>query len=157
MASRFFVPMGIRKKTYHDVFVALQEWATSYGPGIDLTMHMMRRIHGDYDSAFRNEELRSKAAQFNIKISFAAPRYQEQNGIHEANWRNIRNLAFAMMNPARVPKKFFHFAFENARKVHAVLTHNALTRADAKVQTPLVSYSHIEGRSIDSFTDFHFS
>ncbi|KAG7362456.1 integrase core domain containing protein [Nitzschia inconspicua] len=150
MASRFFVPMGIRKKTSHDVFVALQEWATSYGPGIDYTMHMMRRIHGDYDSAFRSEELRSKFAQFNIKISFAAPRHQEQNGIHEANWRNIRNLAFAMMNQARVPKKFFHFAFEHAWKIHAVLLHKALTRADGKVQTPLGVY---EGKpvGIESF------
>ncbi|KAG7371221.1 hypothetical protein IV203_019791 [Nitzschia inconspicua] len=81
----------------------------------------------------------------NIKVSFAAPRHQEQNGIHEANWQHIRNLAFAMMNQARVPKKFFHCAFEHAWKVHAVLPHRALTLADGKVQTPLGVY---EGKPV---------
>ncbi|KAG7340238.1 reverse transcriptase RNA-dependent DNA polymerase [Nitzschia inconspicua] len=137
MASRFFVPIGMRRKTSHDVFLALQEWATSYGPGAEFNLNMINRIHGDFDPTFRSEELRRNAAQYNIRISFAAPRHQEQNGIHEANWRNIRNLAFAMMTQARVPRKFFHFAFEHAWKIHAVLPHKALTRTDGTVQTPL--------------------
>ncbi|KAG7372377.1 integrase core domain containing protein [Nitzschia inconspicua] len=150
LASHFFVPIGMKRKTADNVFAALQEWATSYGPSAEFNLSMLSRIHGDYDSAFHSEELCAKAAQYFIKVSFAAPRHQEQNGIHEANWQHIRNLAFAMMNQARVPKKFFHFAFEHAWKVHAVLPHKALTHADGKVQTPLGVY---EGKpvGIESF------
>ncbi|KAG7340335.1 reverse transcriptase RNA-dependent DNA polymerase [Nitzschia inconspicua] len=140
----------VKNPVTDNVFAALQEWATSYGPSAEFNLSMLSRIHGDYDSAFRSEELRAKVAQYFIKVSFAAPRHQEQNGIHEANWQHIRNLAFAMMNQASVPKKFFHFAFKRAWKVHAVLPHKALTRAAGKVQTPLGVY---EGKpvGIESF------
>lgn len=47
---------------------------------------------------------------YGFTLSFATPRHQEQNGIAEANWRDVRNLAFAMMNQACVPLSFFHIA-----------------------------------------------
>ena len=100
VTSRLFVPMGLRDKTAELVFKALQDWAISFGPGTEINLYMLTHIHGDYDPTFRSEEFRRLTANYNIKVTFAAPRHQEQNGIHEANWRNVRNLAFAMMNQA---------------------------------------------------------
>jgi hypothetical protein len=109
VASRFFVPLGLKNKTADSVFQALQEWATSYGPTIEFQLYMLTHIHGDFDSAFTSTMLRNMAQQYHIRVSFAAPRTQNQNDIHEGNWKNVRNLAFAMMTQARVPMRFFHF------------------------------------------------
>jgi transposase InsO family protein len=136
VASRFFVPLGLKNKSAESVFQALQEWATSYGPSIEFNLHMLTHIHGDFDSAFTSTILRDMAQHYHIRISFAAPRTQNQNGIHEGNWKNVRNLAFAMMTQARVPMRFFHFALEHAWKVLAVLPHKALTKTDGSVQCP---------------------
>jgi hypothetical protein len=55
----------------------------------------------------------------------------------EANWRNIRDLAYALLNHAHMDMCFFHFALEHAWKVHSVLPHRALTKEDGTVQCPL--------------------
>jgi transposase InsO family protein len=130
VTSRLFVPLGIKDKTADSVFRALQEWATYYGPATEFNLFMLTHIHGDFDSAFTSATLREFARAYNIRITFAAPRSQHQNGIHESNWKNIRNLAFAMMTQARVPMKFFHFALEHAWKLHSVLPHRSLTKTD---------------------------
>jgi transposase InsO family protein len=132
VTSRFFVHLGLKDKTADSVFQALQEWATSFGPNAEFNLYMLTHVHGDFDSAFTSSTLRDVVRHCNIKISFAAPRSQHQNGIHEGNWKNVRNLAFAMMNQPRVPMKFFHFAIEQAWKIHAVLPHRALTKTDGK-------------------------
>jgi transposase InsO family protein len=101
---------------------------------------MLTHIHGDFDSAFTSTLLRDVARYYNIRISFPAPRSQYQNGINESNWKNVRILAFAMMNQARVPMKFFHFALDHAWKLHAILPHRALTKTDGTVPCPLGVY-----------------
>jgi transposase InsO family protein len=140
VTSRLFVPLGLRDKTADSGFRALQEWATYYGPTTEFNLFMLTHIHGDFDSAFTSATLQDFARAYNIQITFAATRSQHQNGIHESNWKNIRNMAFAMMTQARVPMKFFHFALEHARKLHSVLPHRALTKTDGTVQCPLGVY-----------------
>jgi hypothetical protein len=69
---------------------------------------------------------------------------QEQNGISEANWRNVRNLAFACLNNAKMNMNYFHCALEQAWKIHSVLPHKALTKTDGTVQCPLSVYTSNE-------------
>jgi transposase InsO family protein len=99
----------LKYKTASVVFRALQEWATFYGPIVEFNLHMLTRFHGDFDSTFGSQELRQEAERYHIKTSFAAPQTKNQSGISEANWRNVRNLAYGMMNQARVPMEFFSF------------------------------------------------
>ncbi len=136
VASRFFVPMGIADKRAKTVFRAIQEWASSYGPSATFNLSQLTRIHGDFDTTFRSNELSQLARDSNINVSFAAPRHQEQNGICESNWRNVRNLAFACLNDAKMDMSFFPCALEQAWKIHSVLPHKALTKVDGTVQCP---------------------
>ena len=91
------------------------------------------KIHADAGSAFKSAEFTSDCEQHGIKITFAAPRHQEMNGICERSWQNIRNIAFAFMVHARVGYEYLTFALEHAWKVHAclpiknVLSENNLT------------------------------
>ncbi|KAG7336585.1 hypothetical protein IV203_014897 [Nitzschia inconspicua] len=45
MASRFFVHIGMKRKTADNVFAALQEGAASYGPSAEFNLSMLSRIH----------------------------------------------------------------------------------------------------------------
>jgi hypothetical protein len=75
-----------------------------------------------------------------VRVTYAAPRHQEQNGICESNWKNIRKLAFAFMNDAQVDLSFFPMALEHAWKVYATLPHTALTMATGDTQSPHLVY-----------------
>jgi transposase InsO family protein len=138
VASRFFVPNGIQDKSAKTVFRAIQEWAASYGPSATFNLSQLTRIHGDFDSTIRSQELTQLAQDANIRLSFAAPRHQEQNGISESNWKNVRNLAFACLNDAKMNMSYFHCALEQAWKIHSVLPHNALTKQTAPYNVPSV-------------------
>jgi transposase InsO family protein len=89
VASSFFVPIKVQDKKARKVFNAIHEWATCYGPSATFNISQLNRIHGDYDTVFRSEEIIQLARQSNINISYAAPRHQEQNGICEASWKNV--------------------------------------------------------------------
>jgi hypothetical protein len=86
---------------------------------------------------FRSEESIKSARKSHIEVTFAAPRHQEQNGISEANWRNVRNLAYACLNEAKMDMSYFPLALEHAWKLHAVLPHIALPKTNGEVQCPL--------------------
>jgi hypothetical protein len=126
VASRFFVPLGLKDQTADSVYQALQEWATSFGPNAEFNLYMLTYVHADFDSGFTTSStLRDVVRHYNIKISFAAPRSQHQNGIHDGNWKNVRNLAFAMMNQARVPMKFFQkYAQPHVKEEYDIDLHN---------------------------------
>ena len=140
VASRFFVPIGLKEKTAEAVCTALQRWAIEYGPSVSYDLSQLVKIGGDHDSAFTSAELEKFAREHGIQVKVAAPRHQEQNGIHEATWRNVRNLAFYLLNNGRVPLSFWHYAFRHAAKLHAVLPNSALTKTDGTVQCPLNVY-----------------
>jgi len=72
-----------------------------------------------------------------VKISLAAPRHQEMNGVHESNWRYVREIAFSMLNQAQLGMEFFDFAIEQAWKVHSVLPHRHLTGDGGEPRCPI--------------------
>ena len=63
----------------------------------------------------------SDCEQYDIKVTFAAPRHQEMNGICERAWATVRNIAFSFLVHARIVFEFFPLALEHAWKVHACL------------------------------------
>jgi hypothetical protein len=73
------------------------------------------------------------SARFSAR-SHQAPRHLEQNGICEANWRN---LAFAyIMNDAHVDMSFFLLALEHAWKVLAMTTSMCTVEERSMTWTP---------------------
>jgi hypothetical protein len=46
------------------------------------TVSKLIEIQGDYDSAFRSADFQAKCQTYRIKVQLAAPRHQEQNGLH---------------------------------------------------------------------------
>jgi hypothetical protein len=101
VASRYFVPIGVTDKTPRTVFTALKKWARLHEPTAGYTMSDIEQIQGDVDATFRSQEFVTLSSEEGV-------RHQEQNGICESNWRNVRNLAFAYMNDAQVDMSFFH-------------------------------------------------
>ena len=54
------------------------------------------KVHTDAGSAFKSAEFISDCEQHGIKVTFAAPRHQEMNGICEQAWQSICNIALAL-------------------------------------------------------------
>jgi hypothetical protein len=140
VASRYFVPIGITDKTPRTVLTALKKWARLHGPTAGYTMSEIEQIHGDFDAACRSQEFVTLTSEEGVRITYAAPRHQEQNRVCESSWRNVRNLAFAYMNDAQVDMSFFPFALQHAWKAYATLPHSALTTETGESQSPHLVY-----------------
>jgi transposase InsO family protein len=132
--------MPLHDKEAKNIIKALQAWATQFGPSVTFNLHSIKHIHGNYDSSFTSKDFMDACNNAGIKVTFAAPRHQEQNGIFEQTWQSIRYIAMGDLNHARMGMEFFYFALENAWKVFAVLPQKALTTADGRVQCPLGVY-----------------
>ena len=137
LTSRKMVPMPLDSKEVKSIFKALQAWATQFGPHATFNLHNIKHLHGDHDTAFTSKSFLDMCNAAGIKVTFAAPRHQEQNGIFERTWQSIRYIAMSDLNHARMGMEFFYFALENAWKVFSVLPHKALTTADGRVRCPL--------------------
>jgi hypothetical protein len=83
----------------------------------------------------------SRGVDPRFKVSYAAPRHQEQKGISKSNWKNVRNLAFPCLSEAQMDMSFFHCAFEQAWKIHSVLPYKALTKTDGTFECPFSVYT----------------
>jgi hypothetical protein len=140
VASRYFVPIGMTDKTPRTVFTALKKWVRLHGPTAGYKMSDIEQIHVDFDATFRSQEVVALTTKEGVRITYAAPRHQEQNGICEANWRDVRNMAFAYMNNAHVDMSFFPLALERAWKVYATLPKSALTTETGESQSPYLVY-----------------
>jgi transposase InsO family protein len=101
VASRLFVPLGLKAKTAESVMEALQDWATSYGSNTEFNMSMITRIHGEFDSTFTSTVLRDAARRYNIRISFARPRSQYQNGIQKKQLEERKELGICHNEPVQ--------------------------------------------------------
>jgi hypothetical protein len=68
VASRFFVPLGLKDETPDSLIQALQEWATSFGPHAEINLYMLTHyhVHGDFDSAFTSSTLRDVVRHYGI-------------------------------------------------------------------------------------------
>jgi hypothetical protein len=112
-----------------------------HGPDATFDLSKLIEIQGDYDSAFRSADFQAKCQTcYRIKVQLAAPRHQEQNGLHERNWQSVRELAFSFMNKAHVGMEFFAFAIEHAWKTFNVLPHKSLRGPGGAAQCTLGVY-----------------
>jgi hypothetical protein len=91
VASRYFVPMGLRDKRPTTVFNAMRDWATTHGPTPGYALTDLEQLHGDFDSTFRSDEFTTLMSEAEVRVTYAAPRHQEQNGICESNWKIYEN------------------------------------------------------------------
>ena len=149
--SRFFVPMSLSSKATTVVFEALRKWAIWYGPDATFNISRIHEVHGDFDSVFKSAEFLTLCEQNHIKVTLAAPRHQEMNALHEANWRTVRAIAFALMNQAQVGMEWFPFALEQAWKIFSVLPHKALTEITGVVRCPLGVFLRDEDVRVGKF------
>ena len=149
--ARLFVPLGIKVKATRQLIDASNKWATTFQPNATFNLYRITHFHADHNSSLTSAEFEKWADFYQIKLTFAAPRHQESNGIHEALWQQVRNLAFAMMNNAQVAIKWFDFALEHAFKVHSVLPNAALTTPEGKVRCPLGVFLGTEDVKVGRF------
>ena len=77
----------------------------------------MKQLRTDTGTAFTSSEFISGCEQHGVKVSFAAPRYQEMNGIAERSWGTIKNITFALC----VCASFMSLALLHAWKFHSCL------------------------------------
>ena len=119
--SRFTVLLGLPSVSSADVFAALLHFVIWFKPNATFYAWRVKQLRTDAGTAFTSSEFISDCEQHGVKVSFAAPRHQEMNGIAERAWGTIKNIAFAHCVHARVGYEFMTLALEHAWKVHACL------------------------------------
>lgn len=125
--TRFTVFLGLPDKEAHSVWRCLHDYSLWFKANPEFNAYGITQVHGDFDTVFKSEEFRTDCQEHNMKVTTAAPRHQEMNGICERQWANIRNIAFSFLVHARVGMEYFDLALEHAWKVHAVLPIKNLT------------------------------
>ena len=105
----------------HEIFNCLHHYVIWFKK--DATFHCwnLKHIRTDAGTYFTSEDFIADCEEHGIKLTFAAPRHQEMNGICERAWGIIRAMAFSFLVHARVGFEFFSLALEHAWKVHACL------------------------------------
>ena len=119
--TRFTVLLGLSEVSAAAIFECLLHYAIWFKPNPSFEIGDVNNVHTDAGSAFKSAEFISDCEQHGIKVTFAAPRHQEMNGICEQAWQSIRNIAFASLVHARVGYEYLSFALEHAWKIHACL------------------------------------
>ena len=125
--TRFTVLLGLPDKEAHSVWRCLHDYSLWFKANPEFNAYGITQVHGDFDTVFKSEEFRTDCKEHNMKVTTAAPRHQEMNGICERQWANIRNIAFSFLVHARVGMEYFDLALEHAWKIHAVLPIKNLT------------------------------
>jgi hypothetical protein len=106
---------------------------------LELNLSNLQHIRADAGTQFTSAAFIQSCNNKSIKVSVAAPKHQEQNGLCERTWQSLRNLAFSFMNYARVGEEFGDLALEHAWKVFATLPLKNL-RKNGCVTTPFELY-----------------
>ena len=139
--TRFTVLLGLTEVSSYAIFDRLLQYSIWFKPNPSFTFDNVSNIHADAGTAFTSKEFISDCEQYGIKVSLAAPRHQEMNGICERTWASIRNIAFSFLVHARVGFEFYSFALEHAWKVHACLPIKNLSKNDK----PISPYEYFFG------------
>ena len=138
--SRFTVLLGMKDKRSHTLLRTLLIWMATYQTAeTELFIGPLSRVRTDADPSFTSEEFLEGCALHHIRLSHAAPRHQEMNGLAERNWQSIRELAFSMMVHAHVGDEFYDFALNHAWKVFNCLPVRTL-EIDGRPATPYEKY-----------------
>ena len=94
--TRFTVLLGLSEVSSYSVFQALLHYSIHFKPHPDFEISQdLTQVHADAGSAFTSKEFLQDCQDHQIKVSLAAPRHQEMNGICERTWQNIHNIAFS--------------------------------------------------------------
>ena len=139
--TRFTVLLGLTEVSSYAIFDRLLQYSIWFKPNPSFTFDNVSNIHADAGTAFTSKEFISDCEQYGIKVSLAAPRHQEMNGICERTWASIRNIAFSFLVHARVGFEFYSFALEHVWKVHACLPIKNLSKND----NPISPYEYFFG------------
>ena len=122
--SRYTTLIGLHGKTTEDVIQALEEFCTYHRPHAHYNLkNDVDMIHPDAGSQLISSELVAWGKQPNIrvKIEAAAPHHQEQNGLVERYWQEVRKIAYSLLISARLGISFFDLAIAHAWKILNVL------------------------------------
>jgi hypothetical protein len=145
--SSFPVLLGINDQSATTVIRTLQLYHAMFCPTVDrtnaaqseLNLSNLQHIRADAGTQFTSAAFIQSCNDKGIKVSVAAPKHQEQNGLCEHTWQLLRNLAFSFMNYARVGEEFGDLALEHAWKVFGVLPLKNLCK-NGVVTTPFELY-----------------
>ena len=87
--SRFTVLLGLPDKEAYSVWRCLHDYSLWFKANPEFNGYGISRIHGDFDSVFKSPEFKHDCKEHNMRLTLAAPRHQEQNGLCERQWANI--------------------------------------------------------------------
>ena len=125
--SQFCAMLGMQEVSAEECLRLLGIFRTLYlrhlpgGDNPEYSLSRLQHIRADAGSQFASAEFQTACSAQGIKVTLAAPKHQEMNGLCERTWQTIRNIAFAFMSHARVSMDFFDCALEHAWKVYNVL------------------------------------
>ena len=66
-------------------------------------------ISADAGTQFTSTEFKDECQTRGVRLTLAAPEYQEMNGQAEVTWITLGTVAHALMVHARVPEVYVHF------------------------------------------------
>jgi hypothetical protein len=139
VVSHLPVFLGLRKIDSIMVFRALQRYRTNFQPSIDqdnnpeMNISPFCHVCADVGTQFSSRTFRSICDAANMKVTLAAPKHQEMNGLCERTWQSLHQLAFSFMNYCRFSEEFGDMAFEHAWKVFSVLPLKLLSNEDTLI------------------------
>ena len=116
--GRYVGWQGIHTESSLGLFNALKQWLTK--TELLGRTDKVRLIRADAGSAFVSPKFIDRCVDLGIKVEAASPKHQEMNGICEAKWKQLHNLANTLLNNARLGGAFFHHAHAYAA---AILNH----------------------------------
>ena len=90
-------------------------------------------VHADAGTAFKSDEFVSDCEQHGIKVTFAAPRHQEMNGICERAWANVRNIAFAFWSMHALVLNIIHLPWNKLGKCMPAFPSRILIKDDKPI------------------------
>ena len=106
--GRYVGWQGTHLESSTGLFNALKQWLTK--TQLLGRTNSVRLIRADAGSAFVSPKFINKCVDIGIKVEAASPKHQEMNGICEAKWKQLHNLANTLLNNARLGGAFFHHA-----------------------------------------------
>ncbi|MGH3056253.1 MAG: hypothetical protein ACRDL7_14870, partial [Gaiellaceae bacterium] len=106
---------GLRHLDVSGVLEGLQAFCVRFGKTSgEFGFLDIERVQADAGPQFTSPEFKQAALAAGFRLTLAAPRHQEQNAYCERTWQTVRNIAFSMMNFARVGQQYTHFALQYA-------------------------------------------
>ncbi|KAI2511948.1 hypothetical protein MHU86_2464 [Fragilaria crotonensis] len=126
--------IGLPTESTLSILTALQSWLTQ--SELLGRTQSVRFIRTDAGTAFTSAKFISTCTNLGIKVEAAAPEHQEMNGICEAKWREVHNIANTLLNTARLGGAFFHHAHAYAVQIVNACPAKNVTDQDGNPTTP---------------------